>query len=57
MTQAQLVERFAGIGINRKKVGAVEKLSLGSFAATFILKCLSALKMAMSHSLSLAYSY
>ncbi|WP_340287130.1 DUF6471 domain-containing protein [Sulfitobacter pontiacus] len=57
VTQAQLVERLDGIGINRKKVDVANRLSLGRSAAAFNLKCLSALKMDTSHSLSLAYFY
>ena len=43
VTYAQLVEKLAEIGVPEKEVNVRNKLSRGTFTATYLLQCLEAL--------------
>ena len=43
VTYAQLVEKLAAIGVPEKEVNVRNKLSRGTFTATYLLQCLEAL--------------
>ena len=43
VTYAQLVTKLDAMGIDEKEVNIANKLSRGTFSATFMLQCLSAI--------------
>ena len=43
VTYAQLVEKLAEIGIEEKEVNVRNKLSRGTFTATYLIQCLEAI--------------
>lgn len=43
VTYAQLVDKLAAIGVDKKEVNVRNKLTRGKFAASFLVHCLSAI--------------